>query len=98
MKMKELFGALLCFFLLCFAAASISQAVDETACQETIQITCTSCHKTGRICRELDNKDADWPAIIKEMGELGDLSQDIQNTALNCLTKADNPKSFACKK
>jgi hypothetical protein len=30
------------------------------------------------------------------MGERGKLSQEIQDTALKCLTKAEDPKKFVC--
>ncbi len=96
--MKGMLAALLFFAVIGFASFSIGQDIDKTVCQQTIQVTCTSCHKAGRICKELDNKNADWPSIIKEMGELGKLSQEIQDTALNCLTKTDDPKEFACQK
>ncbi len=96
--MKGMLGVVLGFGIICFASWSIAQDVDDTACQKTIQTSCTSCHNTKRICHELSEADANWPSIIKEMGELGKLSQEVQDTALNCLTKAADPKKFVCDK
>ena len=72
------------------------QPVDDKACQETITTNCTRCHATGRICHELDEANAKWPEIIKEMGEKGSLSQEVQDTVLACLTTASDPKKFVC--
>lgn len=95
--MKRILAALLCSAALVFASLSIGQDIDSATCQQTLKANCTSCHSIKRICHELDEKDANWPAIIKEMGELGNLSQKIQDTALNCLTKTDTPKAFVCQ-
>lgn len=96
--MKGILGVLLCFAFISFASWSIGQEVDEVTCQQTIQTSCTSCHNTKRICHELSETDANWPRIVKEMGELGKLSQEVQDTALNCMTKTDDPKKFVCGK
>ena len=32
------------------------------------------------------------------MGEKGKLDQEVQDIALNCLTKAEDPKKFVCAK
>jgi len=95
--MKGLLAVASCFIFIGFASLSIGQEVDKEACKQTLQVSCTACHKTARICHELDETDANWPSIIKEMGELGKLSQEIQDTALNCLTKTENPKEFVCE-
>ena len=81
------------------APLSFSQATpDEAACQQTIQKSCTKCHTTDRICHELAEADANWPHIVKEMGEKGKLSQEVQDTVLNCLTKSADPAKLVCKK
>ncbi len=96
--MKGMLALFLCLAFIGFASFSIGQDIDNTACQQTIQVNCTTCHQARRICHELDNKEANWPNIVKEMGEMGNLSQEVQDTVLNCLTKAADPKEFACKK
>lgn len=80
------------------AAVGEGQGVDDSACQQTIQTNCTRCHTTKRICNELQESDANWPKIIKEMGQRGKLSQEVQDTVLNCLTKASEPGKFVCTK
>ena len=94
--MRGMHAVLFIFVVFGIASWSIGQDIDEAACQQTIQNSCTTCHKTDRICHELGEEDANWPEIIKEMGERGKLSQEIQDTALKCLTKAEDPKKFVC--
>ncbi len=94
--MKGMLAVLTGFAVICAASWSFGQEVDNATCQQTIQSSCTSCHSTKRICHVLDKNNANWPNIIKEMGELGNLSQEVQDIALNCLTKATDPKEFVC--
>ena len=98
MIMRNMLAVVSIFVVFGIASWSIGQDVDEAACQQTIKTSCTTCHKTDRICHELGEADANWPEIIKEMGEKGKLSQEIQDTVLNCLTKAEDPKKFVCSK
>lgn len=95
---KMMLSALLVLVPLGIASWSVGQDIDDAACQTTIEANCTKCHGTRKICHELGESDANWPAIIKEMGERGKLSQDVQDTVLNCLTKASDPKKFVCTK
>ena len=95
--MKSMLAVLVGLAVFCCASWSIGQDVDEEACQKTIQISCTSCHGTDLICDKLADKDANWPNIIKVMGEEGDLSQEIQDKVLNCLTMATDPKKMVCE-
>lgn len=98
MMRRFLLSTLLMLTPLCIASLSIGQNVDDAACQATIQTNCTKCHTTDRICHELSESHTNWPLIIKEMGEKGKLSQDVQDTVLNCLTKASEPGKFVCAK
>jgi hypothetical protein len=84
-------------FSLMAAHMSIGQ-VDEAACQKTISNNCMQCHNAKRICHELGESDANWPEIIKQMGEEGNLSQEVQDAALECLTKLADPKKLVCDK
>jgi len=79
--------------------ATVSQGqVEEAACQKNIDNNCLQCHNAKRICHELGEADANWPEIIKDMGEKGSLSQEVQDMALDCLTKSDDPKKLVCDK
>lgn len=98
MMKKFVLATLLVFIPLCIATWSVGQGVDDAACQQTIQTSCTKCHTTERICHELGESDAKWPEIVKEMGERGKLSQEVQDTVLACLTTAADPKKFVCTK
>ncbi len=75
-----------------------AQDVDEVACQQTIETSCTKCHSSERICNKLSEENENWSEIVKRMGGRGNLSQEVQDTVLNCLTKAAEPGKFVCKK
>jgi len=93
---KMLLSALFVSIQLCTASLSVSQDIDDAACKTTIETSCTKCHTTERICHELGESSANWPEIVKDMGERGKLSQGVQDTVLNCLTKASDPGKFVC--
>ena len=95
---KIVLSSLLVLISLCIASWSVGQDVDDAVCQETIQTNCTKCHTTERICHELGESDANWPEIVKEMGEKGKLRQEVQEAVLKCLTKAAEPTKFVCAK
>lgn len=95
---KMLLSAVLVSVPLWIASWSVAQDIDDAACKTTIEASCTKCHTTERICHELGESDVNWPEIVKEMGERGKLSQDVQDTVLNCLTKASEPGKFVCTK
>ena len=98
-KMKKIIlSALLVLTPFAVANFAYSQGKTESDCQQTIQNNCTKCHNTDRICHELSEADANWPKIVKEMGEKGKLSKEVQDNVLNCLTKSDDPKKLVCKK
>lgn len=95
---KLLIPALLALLPLCAASWSASQEVTVEACQQAVQNNCTKCHSTEKICTKLDEADANWPKIVKNMGKKGNLSQEVQDNVLNCLTKSTDPKKVACPK
>lgn len=95
---KMLLSAVLVSIPLCIASWSVGQDIDDAACKTTIETSCTQCHITERICHALDESYTNWPEIVKDMGGRGNLSQDVQDTVLNCLTKASEPKKFVCTK
>jgi hypothetical protein len=95
---KVLLPALLALLPLCIASWSLGQEVDQAACQQTIQDNCTKCHGTSKICKELGEADADWGKIVKNMGKKGKLSQEVQDSVLNCLTKSTEPGKLVCEK
>ncbi|MFH0783834.1 MAG: hypothetical protein V2B20_18020 [Pseudomonadota bacterium] len=95
---KILLSALLILTPLCVASLTFSQANTDSACQQTIQNSCTKCHTTDRICDELGEAAANWPKIVKDMGEKGKLSNEVQAEVLDCLTKSSDPAKLVCKK
>ena len=71
---------------------------EGSSCQQTVESSCTRCHSTERICRELGHAGADWPAIVKNMGKRGRLNQELQDKVLACLTSTTESGGFACSK
>jgi len=66
MKKYFLVGLL---FVIALAVSSLCIGQDMTleSCNDVIQKSCTKCHDTGRICHELDESDADWPRVRREI-------------------------------
>ena len=89
MKKYFLVGLL---FVIALAVSSLCIGQDMTleSCNDVIQKSCTKCHDTGRICHELDESDADWPHIVKEMCEKGNMGPEVEAAVLDCLTKSYN--------
>lgn len=79
-------------------SGSGSKAVAESPCQKTIKTSCTRCHSTERICNKLMKADADWPAIVKNMGKRANLSQEQQDTVFACLANTAGQGGFECPK
>jgi len=103
---KVLLSILLFSGLFGLSSLSVGQEIDDTpcnktadtVCNQTIRTSCARCHTTDRICHELGESDANWPEIVKEMAEKGNLSKKVQDRALKCLTKSADPKKFVCTK
>ncbi len=93
---KLLVPALLALLPLSIASWSFSQEVNDESCTQTIATSCTKCHGTAKICKELGEADADWPAIVARMGKKAKLSQEGQDAVLACLTKSTDPKQLVC--
>lgn len=88
--------AVLLTSLSAFASISVGQDVDDASCKQIIENTCTRCHSVNKICKELDNPRADWPGLVRWMGSKGNISQQDQKAALDCLTKSSDPKKIIC--
>ena len=61
-----------------------------------LQTNCTTCHDTARICAKLDTPGADWTTTVRIMGERGNLSAEVQETVLTCLTTSADSKKQLC--
>ena len=93
---KVLFPAVLALIALTLASLGIGKETSDDACPRVIQTNCTTCHDTGRICAKLDTPDADWQTTVRVMGERGNLSAEVQETVLNCLTTTADSKKQLC--
>jgi cytochrome c5 len=80
------------------ASMGVGQEVNEQACRQTLQNSCTTCHGLKKICAKLEQKDADWKKIVSTMGQKGNLSQETQDTVTTCLTTSKEPKKLVCDK
>lgn len=74
---------------LAFATMVGGAEANPQACQQVMKNSCTKCHDIKRICNTLGKADADWPAIVADMGKRGKLGQEIQDQAISCLTSTD---------
>lgn len=88
------------FGLVSLAVVACSNSKESVGypCQQTVETSCTKCHSTERICKELGEADADWPAIVKDMGKRGKLSLEVQDKVLACLTSTAEQGRFECPK
>ncbi|HHD62777.1 MAG TPA: hypothetical protein ENK96_00090 [Desulfobulbaceae bacterium] len=97
--MKDFFLLLVILFFLCGTASA--KEVNREKCASYINMYCTRCHTSGRICDGLKKNDEDgWRKIISEMAENdSDIDQDVQVTVHACLTSmpADDPVVCAKK-
>jgi hypothetical protein len=95
---KLVLSALLVIIPLCVGTLSFSQgAADPADCQQTLKNNCTKCHGLPKICKELGEKDADWPKIVARMGDKAKLTKEVQDAALACLSKSPDPAKLGCE-
>ena len=95
---KFVFTAVVGLITLAALACSGSKGGAESTCQQTVKASCTKCHSTERICKKLSKTDADWPAIVNNMGKRARLSPDKQDSVLACLTNTAEQGGFECPK
>ena len=93
---KVLFPTVLALITLALASLSIGKETSDDACAGAIQTNCTTCHDTARICAKLDTPGADWQTTVRIMGERGNLSAEVQETVLTCLTTSADSKKHLC--
>lgn len=69
-------------------------------CKSLINVYCTRCHTTERICNALGNTDERaWKITIKEMGEYdGEIDQKTQSQVVSCVGKMKKGDRRVCKK
>ena len=93
---KVLFPAVLTLITLALVSMSIGKETSDDACPGAIQTNCTTCHDTARICAKLDTPGADWTTTVRVMGERGNLSAEVQETVVACLTTSADSKKQLC--
>ncbi len=91
-----LISGLLALLTLGMISLATGQETNEQSCQQTIQNNCTKCHATKKICKKMDQANANWKEIVKSMGERGKLSQEVQDSVFTCLTTTPEPKKLVC--
>lgn len=89
----------LAVLLLFFGNSAATQEVNEGMCTSYLNMYCTRCHKTERICAGLEKNDSKrWREVITEMADYDNLDQDVQDTAHTCLTGMKPGDAIVCKK
>lgn len=72
---------------------------DDDPCQSLINVYCTRCHTTERICDSLGDTEAVWKATISEMADIDDdIDQKTQSQVLSCVSKMKKDDPAVCKK
>ena len=80
------------------ASFAVSQETNLQTCRQTLQNNCASCHDLNKVCAKVDQGGANWQKIVADMGKKGNISQDVQNSVVACLTTSSDPKKVACDK
>ena len=89
---------LLIVILLFFFGQACAKEVNRNMCTAYINMYCTRCHTSERICAGLKkNDDGGWKKIIAVMaGNDDDIDQDVQDTVHACLTSMPSGDPIVC--
>ncbi len=85
------------FLLLCSTLLSAAE-VNKEQCASTINMYCTLCHTTERICKGLEKNDSDaWKTILKKMSKNDeDIDADVRTVVHACLTSLPSVTTIVC--
>ncbi len=91
--------SLLVFLFLCPALLSAAE-VNKGQCASTINMYCTMCHTTERICAGLQKNDSDaWKKILQRMSDNNeDIDATVRKVVHGCLTSLPSVTSIVCPK
>jgi len=89
--------SLLVFFFLCPTILSAAE-VNREQCASIINMYCTRCHTTARICEGLEKNDSDaWKMILKKMSENDeDIDAGVRTVVHGCLTSLPSVTTIVC--
>jgi len=92
---KTLLSTVILFF---FFGTAFAKEVNMGMCTSSINMYCTRCHTSGRICSGLGkNNDERWRKIISEMAENdSDIDQNVQDTVHACLSSMQTGDPIVC--
>jgi len=81
-----------------FFGQARAEEVNRNMCASYINMYCTRCHTSRRICAGLKKNDNDgWRKIITEMaGNDDDIDQDVQTTVHACLISMQAGDPIVC--
>ncbi len=87
-----------------FALTSLSNTVNaqpdndkQGSCEQVLQLTCTKCHNTGRLCGKLGSDEASWKKVIGRMARYdGKMDQGSQDNVRECLVNMQKGDPAVC--
>ncbi len=87
------------FLLLCSTLLSATE-VNREQCASIINMYCSRCHTTERICKGLGKNDSDaWKMVLKKMAENDeDIDVDVRTVVHACLTSLPSVTTIVCTK
>ncbi|NOQ45949.1 MAG: hypothetical protein GQ559_04640 [Desulfobulbaceae bacterium] len=97
-KQTSLTLAAAVLLVVCCGWKSHGKDVNTEMCQSYVNMFCTRCHSSERICTALKkNTPEEWDKTIKLMAEYDDMDQDIQETVFSCMTTLKPGSPIICK-
>lgn len=85
-------------FSFLWLGCSFAMPINDGTCKSYINVYCTRCHRTERICtalQELDRKN--WKKTLKTMAEYANLDRQERKNAAACIKFFQSNAAAICK-
>lgn len=93
-------GFLLIFFFFTWCTILPAREVNLGMCTSYINMYCSRCHTTERICIGLKTNDKEgWQKVLQQMAKNDpDIDKDVQEVVHACLTSVQSVDTIVCAK